>query len=124
MFDLDADDLRKLLLVRRGAHRFCAAAIDDGDVLGAELLRLHGDVDRGVATADDDDAAPDRQRGQILGLPQRGDVVDRIMHALQRLAVAAERVHPCKPYAEEDGVEALAERREGDVAAERLRARP
>ena len=53
------------------------AAVDDGDLLGAELLRLHAGVDRGHAAADHHDAPADRQRGEVVGLAQLGDEVDR-----------------------------------------------
>ena len=66
-----------------------AAPIDDGHVLGAEQLGLHGDVDRGHAAADHHDAAADRQRRRVLGLPQRGDEVDRVLDALGVLALGA-----------------------------------
>ena len=87
MLDLHAVDLRELLLVLAGAHLLRAAAIDDGHVLGAEPLRLHGDVDRGHAAADHHDAPADRQRRQVRGLAQPRDVGDRVLDAGQILAL-------------------------------------
>ena len=63
-----------------------------------------GDVDRGHAAADDDDAAADRQRGEVVRLAELGDVVDRVGDAGERLVGKAERVDAGKADAEEDRV--------------------
>ena len=108
---LDAVGLRELPLVLAGAHLLRPAAIDDGHVLGAEALRLRGDVDRGHAAADHHDAAADRQRGEIVRLAQVGDVVDRVLDAGDLLAGEAERVDAGKADAEKHRVEISGEDR-------------
>src|SRR3546814_17627530 len=55
------------LLVPRGAHRLGYAPVDQGDLLGAEQLRLDGDMDGGLAAADHHHMAADRQVGYTLG---------------------------------------------------------
>ncbi len=111
--DGDAVGLGELLLVFAGAHALGPAAIDDGDVLGAETLRLGGDVDGGHAAADHDDAAADRQRGEVARLAQAGDVVDGVLDAGNVLVGEAEGVDAGKADAEEDRVEILAAARRG-----------
>ena len=118
--DGDAVGLGKLAFVTTGAHALRGAAIDDGDLLGAEPLRLGGDVDGGHAAADHDHAAADGQRGQILRLAEPGDVIDRILDAGHVLAGEAERIDAAEADGEEDGVEVLPELAEGELAAEHL----
>ena len=56
---------------------FPAAAVDQGDVLGAQALGLDGGVHGGVAAADHHDAAPHRRRLAGEGLADALDVVGR-----------------------------------------------
>ena len=76
--DDDAARLREFALELARLHLVRAAAIDDRHGLGAEPLRLHRDVDRRHAAADDDDPPADGQRGQVLRLPEAGDIVDGV----------------------------------------------
>ena len=97
-----------------------AAPVDHGDALGAEQLRLHGDVDRRHAAADDDDPAADRQRRQVLGLAEEGDVVDRVGDVLEiALALEAELVGRRQAEAEKDRVVIAPERFDRDRAPSR-----
>ena len=59
---LDALAERLLDLERLGRHLVAGAAVDELDVLGALAQRGAGAVDRGVATADDDDVVAERRR--------------------------------------------------------------
>ena len=118
--DEHAVGLRELALEAARLHVIGAAAIGDRHALGAEALRLHRDVDRGHAAADDDDAAPDRQFGEVLGLPQLGDVVDRVDDVGEfALARQAELVGRAEADAEEHRVIVAPQRLERQVAAER-----
>ena len=74
--------------------------------LGAEPLRLHGGVDRRHAAADHHDAAADRQLGEILGLPELGDEVDRVDRRSSSVVLAGkpELVDAGEADAEEHGV--------------------
>ena len=64
---------RELLLEAAGRHLLAAAAVDDGDLLGAELLGLDAGVDRGHAAADHHHPAADREawRGPRPGAARR-----------------------------------------------------
>jgi hypothetical protein len=66
VLDFDAVDLREFLLVMGRSHLVGATAIDDGDVFGAEPLRLHRDIDRRIAPADHHHAPADRQMRFLL----------------------------------------------------------
>src|SRR5690606_24891101 len=79
----------------------------------------YGDVDGGHAAADDDDAAADRQRAEVGGLAQIGDVLDGSVDAGGVLALGAQRVDAGEPHAEEHGAVGGGELGEEDVAAER-----
>jgi hypothetical protein len=59
--DAHAVGLRPVLLIARRRHLVGPAAIDDGDVLGAQPARLRGGIDGGIAAADHHDPASDRQ---------------------------------------------------------------
>ena len=84
---------------------------------------MHRGVDRRHAAADHHDAAADRQRGKILGLPEAGDVVDGVDHVGEfGLPRQAELVGRAEARAEEDGVVVAPQVFELDVAAERLAA--
>ena len=118
--DDDSVGLRKRALERAGLHVLLAAPVDDRDALGAELLRLHGDVDRRHAAADDDDPPPDRHGGLVLRLTQDGDVGDRVDDVLEvGLAGQAEFVGRAEPHAEKHRVVIAPELIELDVLAER-----
>ena len=120
VLDLDAPGLRQILFVGAGLHLRRAAAVENGHVLRAEQLRLHGDIDRRHAAADHQHAAADLEFRKVLGLPQFGDVVDGIFHALGVFILEAERVDAGKADAEEHGVIVLAQLSELDSLAERL----
>ena len=84
---------------------------------------MHGGVDRRHAAADHHDAAADRQRGKILGLPEAGDVVDGVDHVGEfGLPRQSELVGRAEAHAEEDSVVIALQVFELDVAAERLTA--
>ena len=117
--DHDAVRLREFALEPARLHVILAAPIDDRDVLRAELLRLHGDVDRRHAAADDDDPPPDRQRGLVLRLTQGRDIVDRVGDVFElALARQAELVGRPEPHGEKHGVVVASELVELDVLAE------
>ncbi len=82
MLDLDAPGLGQFLFIGAGLHLAGPAAIENGDILGTQQFRLDGDVDRRHAAADHQHAAAHRQLAQVLGLAQFGDVIDRILDAL------------------------------------------
>ena len=118
MADDDAPGPREVLLVAARLHLGRAAAVDDGDLLGAQKLGLHGDVDGGHAAADDDDAAPDGERARVRRLAQLGDEIHRVEDTVEILALETEAVGPGHAEAEEDGVIVPPELVEGDVGPE------
>ena len=122
MLDLHAIDLGEGLLVVGGAHMGGAAAIDDGHILGAQALALHGDIDGGIAAADDHDPAADRQRRLVRGLAQPRDIGDRVLDPGQILPLGGQRIHPGEAHGEEDGVERRC--RSAERVISRPKARP
>jgi hypothetical protein len=63
---------------------------------------------------------PTAKLAKILGLADLGDVVDRVHHAGQFFALGLQRLDAGKAHAEEDRVIVATQRRQGDVAAQRL----
>src|SRR5688572_14845109 len=121
VLDLDAVDLRELLLMPGGAHVLRRAAIDQGHVLGAQLLGLHSDIDGGVAAADDDHLAANLEVSLVGRLAQIGDVADGIGDARQLiLALQTQRIDAGETEAQEHRIEVAAQLIERDVTAERL----
>ena len=57
--EVNALDLRVFVLEVEGGHLLRAAAIDHGDILGAEANGGVGSIDGGVAGADDSDTTGD-----------------------------------------------------------------
>src|SRR5689334_12844133 len=104
MADYDALGRRKILLEFRGVHVLLAAAITDRHLFGAEELRLHGGVDGGHASAENDDAAADGNVALVCGLAQACDEVDGIIDAGQVFAFDTKRINTSKADTEEDGV--------------------
>ena len=99
-----------------GRHVLRAAPVHHGDLLGAELARLHGGVDRGHAAADHQHAAADRHGGVIGRLAQLGDELDRVAHALQHRLGDADGVHTGQAQAQEHRVVVGGQRLQADVA--------
>ncbi len=83
---------------------FRAAAVEDGDVFGAQQFGLGGGVYGGVAAADDDDAAAGFDGAFVFGLAQLGDEIDRVADAGQVFARHAEPVCAGEAEGEENGV--------------------
>jgi len=55
------------------------ATIRDVDTFRTETFALHGNIDGGHAATDDNDISSNRQCAFVIGLPQVGDVVDRVL---------------------------------------------
>ena len=113
MFDLHAVDLRKLLLVRGGAHLARAR----GDRPWSRPRRRAAcdcdrGVDRGVAAADHDHAPPDRQLALVRRLAQLGDEIDRVRARPSSVSPSnASALHALQAHAQEDGVVVAAQLR-------------
>ena len=99
-----------------GAHIVGTTAIDQGHILGAEALRLDRDVDGGIAAADDDHLAPDRERRFVLRLAELRDIGDGILDTRHILARNAQGIHPGKAHGKEDRIEIAPQIGEGNIA--------
>ena len=118
----DAYTLRpgEILLPVRRAHFGRATSIGDGDVIGTKSTRLHRGVDRGVATADDDDTPPRREVPRPRRLPQFGDETDGIAQAGERCCRRARHcIHTGEAEAKEHRVEITLQRAQRQIGAER-----
>ena len=110
----------QFLFVAAGTHLFRSSPVNEADLVRAEAPALHGYIDRGHATADDNNSPADRQLAQILCLAQFRDVIDGVQYAVELLTVDAEFVDAAKSKAEEHGVIFAAQIVQRELAPERL----
>ena len=87
MTDGDAVGGGQILFEFGSVHVLLATPVADRHLLGAKQFRLHRGVDRRHAAADDNDAAANRQAGEIAGLAQFGNELHRVGDAVGVLAI-------------------------------------
>ena len=83
----------QFLLVTAGTHLFRPAPVHKADFVGAEASALHGDINRGHAAADNNDATAYSKLAQILCLAELGNVVDGIQNAVEAFTLNAQFIH-------------------------------
>ena len=118
MLNAHAVDLGKVLFVMGGAHLHRAPAIENGDIIGAQALCLHGNINRCVAAADHHHPAANWQLGKIISLPQRGNVVYGVVHSGQIRAWRIKGPDPILAQTKEDRVKIQAQLGQGKVPAQ------
>jgi len=115
----DATFLRKFLFEATRTHLFRSTTVDNIDTFGAETFALHGDIDRCHATTYNHDPSADRQRTLVIGLPNVGDIVDRIFDTRKVFIVHTERVHRAEADADKHSVVLFAQVFECEIDTER-----
>ena len=111
---------RMVLLIARGRHLLLPTAVDDGDILGAQQLGLHGSIDGGHAAADDHHITPDRQGGKVAGLTQFRNEFNGGADVRLVLARRAQGVDPGQADRQEHRIILLLQIGQRQVAAKHL----
>ncbi len=114
--ELDALEFRVFVFELEGGHLALAAAVDQVDVGSAQALGGVGGVDRGISSADDGDAAADRDG---LGGLVVGDETQRVDDAFEFFAGEIQRLGRSEADGDEDGGVFALQIFDGDVAAHR-----
>ena len=111
---------RKILFKSTGPHLRLAAAISDCHSFGPEQARLHRCVYGGHAAPDNDDIAPNGKLGQIIGLSQISNEIDRVDDTFLVCAFCRQSIDASQPDAKENRIVIGAQGRKFKTGTQRL----